>query len=127
MDSSEILKTLTGVMDKLSQSLGVAAGKLYPILLLQTKAEFFQKLAFIVIGIITIIIAMIIIRKAKKIEYKHYDDDGYKFFLYCLGGVMIAISTIMIVVCTMDCIQILVNPDFYIFNNYIKPLLTNKN
>lgn len=127
-----IIKTLSGAIDVLSKKLGVATNKIYPILLKQAKCDFFMDLSWIIL----FIIIFIVLTKFIISEYKKYShDEGIFYDSYYRGeavilifGILISIGLyvggiITVIYCVRDCIQIYVNPDWYVFIKYIKPII----
>jgi len=127
MNSTEILKTITGVLDTLSKKLGVAVDKIYPVLLRQVKVNLVQDIFSIIIAMIIIFVTIKVVifvhKKYKKEDSYDSDYDLYNF-LACLFGTIITI--ICFVVICFKCnqlIQIILNPNYFIFNHYIQPLI----
>jgi len=126
MNSTEILKTITGVLDTLSKKLGVAADKIYPVLLQQVQVNLVQDIVSIIFSII-IIFATIIIGKiiyAKFNPKDSYEDaDIANFFIYSIGIIICIISVVTICYDVNQIIQIVLNPNYFIFDQYIQPLI----
>ena len=128
MDSTEILKTVTGVLDTLSKKFGVAVDKIYPILLQQTKVDLVRDALMIIFSFIVLFFAIKLIKygikKNKEQDYTDYDDV---MGCWIVGGLISAIAVFIIFVNVSPIIQIALNPDYYIFTHYIQPLISNNN
>ena len=126
MDSNSIVQTISGVLDALSQKLGVAVDKIYPVLMAQTKVDLIQKIFSILIGLALIFISTKLIKFAsKRNKKKQYDweVDEIQLFSYIGAVVFIIAGVIMTLMSISDCIQIILNPNYYIFDTYIRPLI----
>ena len=124
MNSTEILKTISGVFDTLSKKFGVAASQIYPILIKQTKVDLVQDILVILVSFIVIFFSVKLIKWGIK---KDSPDSSDPIMALCwiIGGVIILFAGITIITDTSRIIQILINPEYYIFSHYIQPLISN--
>lgn len=135
MNGTEIIKTLSDGIDMIAKKLGVAADKIYPILMKQTQYNFAMDIMWLIIGIVLLIASIMLttkIVKSLKNEngYFYHDthseneEGGLATFFSFLGiGILYVVSIIMVIDHISEMIQIVINPQYFIFTQYIQPLL----
>ena len=126
MNSTNIINTVNGIIDTLSKKLGVAADKIYPVLLQQAKVDVIQNILLIAFMLGLIVIAIIYIKWANK-NYKdsnsYGSEDTIMYTSWWIGGIISLICLIIIICSISAIIQISINPNYYIFSQYIQPLI----
>lgn len=123
MNSAEILKTLNGVLNTVSSRLGIAANAIYPVLLKQTQVDLIQHILVCILCVVLMVgsvVAMIKLNKA--VKAKEIDDDNEMIIIFLLVITLI-IASIFFMTKASTVVQIWVNPQYYIFSNYLQPLI----
>jgi uncharacterized membrane protein len=120
------------IIDNLSKKLGVAADKIYPVLMKQAQCDLIIKMIWLGIGILLLITSVILtvkIVKSLKNEngsyYKDFHEEGGIGTTFSIIGIVLLyiLSIFLIIFTIQDIVQIVINPDYYIFNHYIQPLI----
>lgn len=115
---------INSVINNLTDKLGVAADKLYPVLIKQVYISAMYKIAWVIVGILIIVATLWCIKMLKRkwwkiIEtkdherYKPIDDNTGRV---CVVGGLILSSVIGIsitIIQTVTAIAIYINPDWY--------------
>ena len=125
MDSTNIINTVNGILDALTKKFGVAADKIYPILMKQTQVDLLQNILIMILSAIAIGISIMLIRwEVKKVKAKEIDIMSGTVTAISIVAVALFITGVAhIIIDVGNCTQILINPDYYIFSNYIQPLI----
>lgn len=120
-----VSEQIMSVVNQMAEKLGVAAEKVYPILLRQAYIVGFRELImsiiFSILGFISIKTLLKTIRNPKVDSCGEWSEEtGFKIFatgilsFACVLWVLRSINTI---------ITALLNPDWYIINNLLKQLI----
>jgi len=125
MDSTNIINTVNGILDALTKKFGVAADKIYPILMKQTQVDLLQNILIMILSAIAIGISIMLIRwEVKKVKSKEIDImSGTVTAISIVAVALFIIGVAHIIIDVGNCTQILINPNYYIFSNYIQPLI----
>jgi hypothetical protein len=120
------IKIISDGIDMIAQKLGVAVDKVYPIMLKQAHVDFIIAVTKSLFGIISIIIMIIFVKKMLNItikdtitEKKDVISLGY-FICAVIFSIIGLVSTIIYI---PEAVQIYINPDYYIFKEYVQPLI----
>lgn len=102
---------------------------MYPVLVKQMTVDLITNIMWLVISIAVIGICVKLFMWAFK---KDSSDDNYTDYddhmvLYIITGIIAIVSLIIAIVCIQSIVQIKLNPNYYIFTNYIQPLLPGNN
>jgi hypothetical protein len=123
MKGQDIINMLSQGIDMISQKLGVAADKIYPVLLKQAQYDMVMDIIWSVIGSILLIIAITLTIKIRKI----IKTDDEVLILISIIGIVVGyfVGILITIICIPNIIQIIINPQYYIFTHYIRPLINN--
>lgn len=110
---------INSVINNLTEKLGVAADKLYPVLVKQVYVDGIKNIVGALIGLLLIIAAIFLVKTFKKKwskSLKEYDKQNYECVtpLAIIGIVIVFIAGITILtICTTQAMCRFINPDWY--------------
>lgn len=133
MNSQDIINTLSKGIDMVSQKLGVAANKIYPILLKQAQYQLIMDIITSIIWTIVLIVGSILIcngikgiQSEKGIVYNSFEKGegifGVAYFMITI--ILIIISVTVLILTIPEIPQIIINPQWFIWTNYVQPLIS---
>lgn len=134
MNSNQIIDTLSKGIDMLAKKLSVPANKLYGVLMQQVKFDVYKSILDIIMCIIFLCITWFISKKfikSVKTENGYFYDSIHDscstgFATYSVGAILVIAAIVLVTSIFMDMqniLQIKVSPSYYMFKNYIQPLL----
>lgn len=132
MDETQIVNTLGKAIDTLAKKMSIPANKLYEVMQGQLKFDIYKMsehlIIFVVLLILDIVLTRKIIKSLRTEDGYFYNDqkfeDGIATFFSLVGIVILAIICIVGIFMDINTIvQINVSPGYYIFKEYIQPLI----
>ncbi|MFC0903729.1 hypothetical protein ACFHWD_03375 [Clostridium sp. MT-14] len=132
MDGTQIVNTLGKAIDMLAKKMSIPANKLYEVMQGQLKFDIYKMsehlIIFIVLLILDIVLTRKIIKSLRTEDGYFYEDQKFE------DGIITSFSFVGIVILAIICIvgifmdintivQINVSPGYYIFKEYIQPLI----
>ena len=132
MDGTQIVNTLSKAIDMLAKKMSVPTSKLYEVIQGQLKFDVYKMTMHVIILSIVIITVIALWKKFVKSlrnEGKWFyndceNDDGFVTFWAGAGLVVtFVISVIWILIDINSIVQINISPGYYIFKEYIQPLI----
>lgn len=133
MNGTEIVNTLSKAIDMLANKMSVPANRLYKIMQQQLKFDMYITTIHIIMFSIMLVIALIFGKKFIKslttkdsYYYKNWHDTYAQDATMVSATILVSVIVLLVIilVCSVsNLIQIKISPEYYIFENYIEPLM----
>lgn len=118
MNNSNIADQIMSIINQMAEKLGVAAEKVYPVLIKQAYVEGVKDIIWIFFGICLTSIGVYFAGNAIR-NKSNSDQEIVIFTNICL----IIIGLVFTIITINDAITAFVNPDWYVFNTLLKQLI----